>query len=46
MTGATALEQASMQVPLLDLKMQFVTIEGEIRESIDRVLESQHSRRP
>jgi len=29
-------------VPLLDLKAQFATIEGEIREAIDRVLESQY----
>jgi len=30
-----------MKVPLLDLKAQFVTIEKEIREAIDRVLASQ-----
>lgn len=29
-------------VPLLDLKAQFATIEGEVREAIDRVLASQH----
>jgi dTDP-4-amino-4,6-dideoxygalactose transaminase len=29
-------------VPLLDLKAQYATIRGEIREAIDRVCESQH----
>jgi len=31
-----------MKVPLLDLKSQFVEIEGEIRDAIDRVLDSQY----
>ena len=31
-----------MQVPLLDLKAQYKTIESEIRAAIDSVLESQH----
>jgi len=31
-----------MNVPLLDLKAQYATIREEIRESIDRVCESQH----
>lgn len=32
----------SMKVPLLDLKSQFVKIEGEIRSAVDRVLDSQY----
>ena len=31
-----------LQVPLLDLKAQYVTIQSEIRAAIDRVCESQH----
>ncbi|MBN1882226.1 MAG: DegT/DnrJ/EryC1/StrS family aminotransferase [Deltaproteobacteria bacterium] len=31
-----------MKVPLLDLKSQFVKIEGEIRSAVDRVLDSQY----
>jgi len=31
-----------MKVPAADLQAQFAAIEGEIREAIDRVLESQH----
>jgi dTDP-4-amino-4,6-dideoxygalactose transaminase len=31
-----------MKVPLLDLKAQYSTIRGEIREAIERVVESQH----
>jgi dTDP-4-amino-4,6-dideoxygalactose transaminase len=31
-----------MKVPLLDLKSQFIKIEGEIRDAIDRVLDSQY----
>ena len=31
-----------MKVPLLDLKAQYATIRGEIREAIDRVCESQY----
>jgi len=38
----TIREEIVTSVPLLDLKAQFVTIEGEIREAIDRVLESQY----
>src|SRR5882724_3599670 len=30
-----------MRVPLLDLKAQYVTIREEVREAVDRVLESQ-----
>ena len=30
------------KIPLLDLKAQYSTILPEIREAIDRVLESQH----
>jgi len=41
MTGATAVKRAPVSVPLLDLKMQFTAIEGEIREAIDEVLASQ-----
>jgi dTDP-4-amino-4,6-dideoxygalactose transaminase len=29
-------------VPLLDLRAQFATIQGEVRAAIDRVLASQH----
>lgn len=32
----------TMKVPLLDLKAQYSTIREEIREAIDRVIESQH----
>jgi len=38
----TIREEIVTSVPLLDLKAQFATIEGEIREAIDRVLESQY----
>ncbi len=31
-----------MKVPLLDLKAQYATIRGEVREAVDRVLESQY----
>src|SRR5438445_8218782 len=31
-----------MKVPLLDLKAQYSTIRSEIREAIERVIESQH----
>src|SRR6185295_5777757 len=33
---------ALQAVPLLDLKAQHATIRGEVREAIDRVVESQH----
>lgn len=38
----TIAETPTISVPLLDLKAQFATIEGEIRSAIDRVLASQH----
>ena len=31
-----------MKVPLLDLKAQYASIRGEIREALDRVVESQN----
>ncbi|HTG16901.1 MAG TPA: aminotransferase class I/II-fold pyridoxal phosphate-dependent enzyme, partial [Blastocatellia bacterium] len=36
------LPAAFQPVPLLDLKAQFATIREEVREAIDRVVESQH----
>src|SRR6266576_5110440 len=33
---------ASVSVPLLDLKAQYATIRVEIREALDRVIDSQH----
>lgn len=38
----TIAETPTISVPLLDLKAQFATIEGETRSAIDRVLASQH----
>ncbi|MCZ6561719.1 MAG: DegT/DnrJ/EryC1/StrS family aminotransferase, partial [Deltaproteobacteria bacterium] len=34
-------EKNSIQVPLLDLKAQYQTIQAEIRQAIDEVLDSQ-----
>lgn len=44
MSSSQALAQptASITVPLLDLKAQYATIRDEIREALDRVIESQH----
>ena len=35
-------KEKTQPVPLLDLKAQYATIRNEVREAIDRVLESQH----
>jgi dTDP-4-amino-4,6-dideoxygalactose transaminase len=44
MSASTALAPAtaSIRVPLFDLKAQYATIRDEIREALDRVIESQH----
>ena len=41
MSGATAVKKQTMNVPLLDLKAQFVTIEDEVRAAMDSVFETQ-----
>jgi dTDP-4-amino-4,6-dideoxygalactose transaminase len=43
-TEATTVEAGSQArpVPLLDLKAQYATIREEVREAVDRVMESQH----
>src|SRR6266513_2639673 len=38
----TLAKTASIAVPLLDLKAQYATIRVEIREALDRVIDSQH----
>lgn len=42
MTALNVKNDGSVQVPLLDLKAQYATIEQEIRAAIDEVLKSQH----
>ncbi len=42
MSSSPALAQYTPSIPLLDLKAQYATIREEIREALDRVIESQH----
>jgi dTDP-4-amino-4,6-dideoxygalactose transaminase len=41
-TAATEASAQGRPVPLLDLKAQYATIRDEVREAVDRVMESQH----
>jgi dTDP-4-amino-4,6-dideoxygalactose transaminase len=41
-TAATEAGAQGRPVPLLDLKAQYATIRDEVREAVDRVMESQH----
>ncbi len=41
-SSTAAVETKTIPVPLLDLKAQYATIRDEVREAMDRVVESQH----